>query len=469
MNTQSIKPSIDASGATVLHPLYAEAAQATHSRPALPVAAPAQVHHAVFLVGEANPQADRARFTHALQAMPGWQVLQEGHAEARAANGSAHLKWERHTEFLTLTMVVPDGDSSLSADFPPLLVAMTAHLVDSQTAPASPEGQPSGEPAGLFSRMHLWLTYAQSPDDLTVSPARATGTSDPLVDPSSLEVLVSGGAVRLSTDLRHDHNGVIVYRALLSPDDNQTTSPARIGRFVQRVIEVESYRLLAYLAVPMMQRLGPKVSELESRVNDSALRAANDPKPDEEEAILTELTNLSAELQAIGSASEFRFAASLAYAAIVDERLDALRETRIEGFPRLSHAVKRRLDPAMRSANALLARQQKIAGRIGYITDLLRTRVDLTLQEQNAEVLRSIDARANAQLRLQKAVEGLSVAAITYYALGILGYLIKGTDGWPFGVSVDLLQAIVVIPVALLVFLGLRIARNRAQEGEDAD
>ncbi|CAN0601187.1 unnamed protein product, partial [Ectocarpus sp. 12 AP-2014] len=206
----------------------------------------------------------------------------------------------------------------------------------------------------------------------------------------------------------------------------------------------------------------------EANVNEIAERAAADPRPHEEAAILTELTNLSAELQSIGSASEFRFAASLAYAAIVDERLESLRENRIEGAQRLSTAIKRRLDPAMRSCNALLRRQQKIAERIGYVTELLRTRVDLALQDQNAAVLQSIDQRARAQLRLQQAVEGLSVAAITYYTLGIIYYLVKGAPLEAWGLSKDVVQALFVVPVALLVFYGLRRvrARNEAADGD---
>lgn len=176
---------------------------------------------------------------------------------------------------------------------------------------------------------------------------------------------------------------------------------------------------------------------------------------------MTELTNLSAELQSIGSASEFRFAASLAYAAIVDERLESLREQRIEGSQRISTAIKRRLDPAMRSCNALLRRQQKIAERIGYVTELLRTRVDLALQDQNAAVLQSIDQRARAQLRLQQAVEGLSVAAITYYTLGIIYYLVKGIPIEYGALSKDAVQSLFVVPVGLLVYFGLR--RVRAQ------
>ena len=416
--------------------------------------------HAVILVGESGPTEDYARIRAALDELGGWEIQQDAHGELVASAGKWRLKWERHTEFINLALIVPDdgrGGSSVDKAFGRIL----SHL--------APNGKGSHEAdargAGLFARTRIRVDLAPEGDDLPTKPGP---DAPPIPDESrELQVIVNGGAIRLSTDLMHTGDGIVVYRAELKRTDSQAGSPHRIGRFVQRVIEVETYRLLAYLAVPMMQEVGPVVSRLEARVNDIAQRSARNPRPEEEAEILTELTSLSAELQSVSSASEFRFAAALAYAAIVDERLDGIREERIEGYQRLSHAVKRRLDPAMRSANALLARQLQVASRIGHITDLLRTRVDLTVQDQNARVLRSIDARANAQLRLQRAVEGLSVVAITYYFLGILGYLIKGSHVWEaMGLSDSLVQALLVIPVVLLVYLGLRKARRDA-EAED--
>ena len=415
------------------------------------------VDHAVILVGEAGPADDHARIRAALADLGGWDIRQDAHGELLAVAGQWRIKWERHTEFVSVTMIVPDearGGSSIDKAFTRLL----SHL-----APAARDDAARPGP-GLFARMRLIVELAPEGDELTSRRPTAEGHDES----RELQVIVNGGAVRLATDLMHTGEGIVVYRAELKRSDVQAASPNRIGRFVQRVIEVEAYRLLAYLAVPMMQEVGPVVSRLEARVNDIAQRAARDPRPEEEAAILTELTSLSAELQSVSSASEFRFAAALAYAAIVDERLTGLREERIEGYQRLSNAVKRRLDPAMRSANALMSRQRQIASRIGHITDLLRTRVDLSVQDQNAKVLRSIDARANAQLRLQRAVEGLSVVAITYYFLGILGYLVKGTHvGEALGLSDTLVQALLVVPVVLIVWLGLRRARAAAEREDE--
>lgn len=428
------------------HPQFERAARATHSRPALPVHAPAQVEHAVFLVGEAEPAGDQRRFLDAVDHIA-WEIVQESPSEVLAIKERSTIKWERHTEFVTLTALTGEGLANTQAS-----EAFDFILENLATA-----YQPKADQdIGLFCRARVLVGMPD--DDLDLN--RMDGTVQ--------KALVVGDSICVATTLLHDASKTVEYRATIQEDGMKSMSAARVGRFVQRLVEIESYRLLAYLAVPMMQRMGPRVSALEARVNEIAERAAADPKPDEEAAILTELTNLSAELQSIGSASEFRFAASLAYSAIVDERLESLRERRIEGYQRISTAIKRRLDPAMRSCDALLGRQQKIAERIGYVTELLRTRVDLALQDQNANVLKSIDKRARAQLRLQQAVEGLSVAAITYYTLGIIYYLVKGAPIDDVGVSRDVIQALFVIPVGLLVYWGLRRVRAR-NEAADPD
>lgn len=465
--------------AATFHPLHAQAALATHSRPALPVHAPAMIDHGVLLVGEVDGgrlgpfvDNDRTGFIEAI-GKRGWTVLQQTSSEVLAAAPPHAIKWERHTEFIALTSFVMPGHSANSTgsqdiDFDELLTDLSdlaqhgSEIFVRMRISVAQEDRSSKKNASATASSDKF-DPERSVGKQSEARLSSGGRTDPMPDdPSLIKVLVNGDAICVATDLRHDAHGVVQYRATLSSQMTDQLPAARIGRFVQRLIEIETYRLLAYLAVPKTQSMGARVSALERKVNRIAERTAAQPEPHEEAAILTELTSLSAELQSIGSASEFRFAASLAYSAIVDERLGELREHRIEAHQRLSDAIKRRLDPAMRSCEALLARQQKIAERIGNITELLRTRVDLTLQDQNGAVLRSIDARADAQLRLQQTVEGLSVAAITYYLLGIIGYLVKGAPVELLGLSQSGAQALLVVPIVLLVYFGLKRARDKA-------
>ncbi len=89
----------------------------------------------------------------------------------------------------------------------------------------------------------------------------------------------------------------------------------------------------------------------------------------------------------------------------------------------------------MNTCRAAAARQESLSQRVARATQLLSTRVDLTREQQNQAVLDSMNRRAAAQLRLQQTVEGLSIAAMTYYVVGLVGYAAKGAKA--AGVAVD--------------------------------
>jgi len=74
-----------------------------------------------------------------------------------------------------------------------------------------------------------------------------------------------------------------------------------------------------------------------------------------------------------------------------------------------------------------------------------------------------MNRRQKAQLMLQSAVEGLSIAAITYYGAGLVGYVAKGIKdaGWPL--SVDLVVAAAIPLIAATVWVGLRRLHAAAQ------
>ena len=92
--------------------------------------------------------------------------------------------------------------------------------------------------------------------------------------------------------------------------------------------------------------------------------------------------------------------------------------------------------------------------------ELLRTRVDVQRKGQNQALLERMDRRADLQLRLQHTVEGLSVVAISYYAVGLAGYLL-GPAAYAVGVDKGLLTAGLVPVIVLAVWLGMRRIRRR--------
>ena len=98
---------------------------------------------------------------------------------------------------------------------------------------------------------------------------------------------------------------------------------------------------------------------------------------------------------------------------------------------------------------------EKLSIRIERATSLLRTRVDITTQASTAELLRSMDANAARQLKLQHLVEGLSVVAVSYYAFSLFAKALPLlSDG--IGVPVKSLEALSVLPIIVIVAVYLR-------------
>jgi uncharacterized membrane-anchored protein len=148
--------------------------------------------------------------------------------------------------------------------------------------------------------------------------------------------------------------------------------------------------------------------------------------PGTERRLLDRLMALAAEVERITAAADYRFGATRAYHALVERRIAELREQRIApGVPTLGETMDRRLAPAMRTCAATAGRLAALAERLARSANLLRTRVDVALEQQNHQLLTSMDRRAHLQLRLQATVEGLSVAAISYYVIGLLGHVFE--------------------------------------------
>ena len=182
-----------------------------------------------------------------------------------------------------------------------------------------------------------------------------------------------------------------------------------------------------------------------------------------ESELLIQLMQLSAEIERLNSQHSYRFSASRAYFALIRSRLTELREERVEGYQTIQEFLDRRLAPAMRTCESVEDRMASMSRRATRAANLLRTRVDFKLERQNQGLLTSMDRRAKMQLRLQQTVEGLSVAAITYYAVGLVGYAAKALMEFGLPVYPPLVQGIAVPVIAIGVWFGLRQARKHSR------
>jgi len=241
-----------------------------------------------------------------------------------------------------------------------------------------------------------------------------------------------------------------------------TMTRGQTGRNLQRLFEVETYRMMALLAFPIARDMAPRLSRLEAETARVTSRMAEPDADGEDRDLLGELTQIAAEVEGLMAAHGYRFGAARAYHAIVQRSLRELREEPLPGTQTFTKFLDRRFSPAMRTCDAMAKRADALGRRVSRTANLLRTRVDVTLEENNRDLLRSMNRRAKLQLRLQETVEGLSVVAISYYGWGLLSYMLKGVKaaGVPFDTE---LASLVAVPmVVAVVFFALRRLRKLA-------
>jgi uncharacterized membrane-anchored protein len=267
--------------------------------------------------------------------------------------------------------------------------------------------------------------------------------------PESLAIsrVLDDGLV-VAGDFRIDVGGHMRFAVFARPE----TGARRIGRVVQRLCEIETYKAMSMLGLSMARDLGPKMGNIDTRLTKLLSdMTGTEAQPD---AVLQELLTASAELENTIAQTSFRFGATGAYETIVNQRIDVLREDRFEGRQTFGEFMMRRYDPAMRTVNSTETRLQAMSNRAQRASDLLRTRVDVERSAQNQDLLTSMDKRADLQLRLQKTVEGLSVVAIGYYAVNLVLYVmgpLEKTYGVPKVTMGALATPIVLFAVWLMI------------------
>ncbi len=230
---------------------------------------------------------------------------------------------------------------------------------------------------------------------------------------------------------------------------NKSMSDSQLGRLTQRVIEIETYRLMALLALPLAREYNPQLSEMDLRLADTTSGLARNDDLDERD-LLGKLTDMAAWVEAVRAKTTFRFSATRAYHELVLNRLSELREDEVSGHLTITEFMTRRLTPAVRTCESISERLENLSRRIDRVSDMMRTRVELSIQGQNQDLLASMDRRSKIQLMMQHTVEGLSVAAISYYMVGLLKYLIEAL--YNSGVNIDKSLTVgISVPVVILV------------------
>lgn len=273
---------------------------------------------------------------------------------------------------------------------------------------------------------------------------------------------IAGGAATAYTDFRIHGDGFSRFLV-----NNGSLGTRQAGRMMQRLFEIDTYRMMALLTLPVARGLMPFLAESDRQLVEITDAMANASEQDEP-MLLDRITRLSAAVEGSLSGTHYRFTAAAAYYELVERRIGELREERIQGLQTFQEFMERRLAPAMNTCQSVAARQQGLSERVARASQLLSTRVDITHERQNQALLESMNRRAQLQLRLQETVEGLSVAAITYYTVGLVGYAAKATRELGAELNPELVMGASIPVVAVIVALGVRHVRRMVRRTQGA-
>lgn len=419
------------------HPQRVVLADEVHARPPEPLETPSRATYVAVLVG-ADERAAEATHVAGLCERFGVAPPAPAASQYSARLGALTFKWERHGEFTGYTFVLA-GRSATPYSEPPTtalpdgwLAAVPGRTIVAAHGKLVPE--PPGGIDAAFLAAHFGLYVAVGAD-------------------------IGDGAGAAYTDFRIHADGCSRFLVI-----DRGFTPRQAGRTMQRLFEIEVYRMMALLALPIAREQSLRATAIEDELATLTTAIAADADASHDERLLHSVTRLAADVERALAATQFRFGARKAYHDLVDTRIAELRERRIAGLQTIGEFMARRFTPAMATCATVDQRLHQLSERVAQASGLLSTRVDIARERQNQNLLASMDRRARLQLRLQQTVEGLSVAAIVYYAAGLVGYAGKALKARGIDIDVDLLVAASIPVIAALVLIALRKARRHAHD-----
>lgn len=412
------------------HPQRAVLHNEIHARPPQALTAPLAISHVVMACDAAQREASRAHVA-ALLRDPPLPLPDPQSSHFRMDLGAFHLRWELHTEFVTWTFLCALPEARLGEGEP-------ARALD-----AVPQAWFAALPGQCLVSLHVWAVAGQA-------WGAASLVKQLLLEDTLVASSVAGGGAQAYTDFAIHADGFSRMLLLVG-----TLSPRRLGRLVQRLLEIETYRMAALLGLPAAREVGSVLASAERELAElaSAIRSA---VTTDEPMLLDRLTKLAGQVESQHAATHARFSASTAYFELVDKRISDIDESALPGMQTIGEFLERRLSPARGTCEWAARRQDALSQRVSRISNLLRTRVEIEQQQSSQALLATMNRRQDIQIKLQATVEGLSVAAITYYIVGLVSYLAKGASklGWPW--SAESTAALAIPFIAIGVWWSLR-------------
>jgi uncharacterized membrane-anchored protein len=416
-----------------------------HARPPARIRLPALLIYVAVL----NEGVGRADELAHLRHLPGQQdlTLAELHASFVLLDlPGAQLQWERHSEFTRYALVQAlPAHASAGAMDPALLRTLVVgaewwrHI-----------------PGRTLVAIKLAMVHGELSDAQSALLAGRHWFSERSVVAS----LLGGGHSCVITDFQLRPTG-FERMLVIAPED---TSATRAGRISQRLLELETYRLMALRGLPVAKALAPLLGQAETELAQITARLEDVAVSDQE--LLDRLTALAARVERTTAEHGYRFAATQAYHAIVQQRIAELREKPIPGTQTVGEFMQRRLSPAIATVASTAQRLASLSQRIERAGALLRTRVDIATEAQNQQLLAKLTRGQELQLQLQSTVEGLSIAAISYYVVSLLLYGFKAAQKAGLPLNPELAAGLSIPLVLWAVWRTVRRIHARLQHDQ---
>lgn len=402
------------------HPSREAILAEVHARPYKAMTTPRAVLQQAFLCKpSSSSEADMAAF---------WQWCLDQDIPPPKTGARHHsvllddiqITWERHTEFVTLTW-----DCEYSKLAQKQLWQLSAKHIK-----------------GMMANKHSLISAARvnllECADTSKTPDLGNYNTD-----SICMSLVKNERALIITDFKQDEFGATKYTV-----HNRGLTPQNSGVLVMRLLEIESYRMMALYGFARIKNILPQIASVEQQLVHLTRQINHKSDLATTRKTLNEITDIAADLAKLSASSQYRFSATRAYYFLVQARLKRINEQGIPSFSKIEEFLAKRLAPAMRTVENVEHRINIAGDKLDRSTGLLRTKVEIQMQVQNHEVLETMNKRALLQYRLQTTVEGLSIAAVSYYVVGLLNYMAKGMGIDSF-ISPARLTAIFV-PISIL-------------------
>lgn len=423
------------------HPQRMALHNEVHARPPEAMHAPQSISRIVMLCDPAQRQASREHLA---------MLLRDHHLPLPDADATHlrmdvagfRIRWELHTEFVTWTFILGQPAAKPDGRAPQTALGVVPH------------DWLAALPGSALACLHVWIMSSGATDSGDL--VRSLLQEDTLVGST-----VADGFGELFTDFAVHADG---FSRMLLFTGGMT--PRRLGRLVQRLLEIETYRMAALLGLPAARGVAAVLGSAERELAELAELIRTATRADEP-MLLDRLTRLAGQVESQHATTHSRLSASAAYFELVDRRIQDIAESRLAGMQTVREFMDRRLTPARSTCEWAARRQDALSQRVSRISNLLRTRVEIEQQQSSQELLTAMNRRQGMQLKLQSTVEGLSVAAITYYVVGLVTYLAKAAQPWGWPLNSESSAAAAIPLVAWWVWRSIRRLHRHLGGGMD--